>query len=151
MGNKIPPIDIADWKLKWAKEELGVEAIHSSEIDSRKFDFVIECSGSKEAMEMAYGSAEVKGTVVLAGNLPPGTKISLDPFDLIKGKKIFGSWGGGSFLDKDVPEYVEDYLNGSMPLETLVTKEYNFAQINEGLKDLESGKLIRGIVLINDL
>ena len=151
LGAKITAIDIADWKLKWAKEDLGVEAVRPSEIDSRKFDFVIECSGSKEAMEMAYGSAEVKGTVVLAGNLPPGTKISIDPFDLIKGKKILGSWGGGSSPDEDIPQYVIEYLAGSLPLEKLITKKYSFDQINDGLKDLESGKLIRGIVVINKI
>ena len=151
LGAKITAIDIADWKLKWAKEDLGVEAVRPSEIDSRKFDFVIECSGSKEAMEMAYGSAEVKGTVVLAGNLPPGTKISIDPFDLIKGKKILGSWGGGSSPDEDIPQYVREYLAGSLPLEKLITKKYSFDQINDGLKDLESGKLIRGIVVINKI
>jgi len=149
LGANITAIDIADWKLKWAREELGVEAILPSEINSRKFDFVIECSGSKEAMETAFESAQEKGTVVLAGNLPTGTKISIDPFDLIKGKKLFGSWGGGSSLDKDIPDYVKEYLSGSLPLEKLVTKEYSFDQINEGLKDLESGKLIRGIVVMN--
>ena len=148
MGAEVTAIDIVEWKLKWAREELGVEAIEPSKINSRKFDFVIECSGSKEAMEQAFDSAQDKGTVVLAGNLPPGGKISINPFDLIKGKKIFGSWGGGSNPDEDTPSYARQYLDGSLPLEKLVTKEYSFDEINEGLKDLESGKLIRGVVLI---
>ncbi|OGI78953.1 hypothetical protein A3F19_02835 [Candidatus Nomurabacteria bacterium RIFCSPHIGHO2_12_FULL_37_29] len=151
MGAKVTAIDIVDWKIKWAQKECGVEAVIPSEINSRKFDFVIECSGSKEAMEMAFESAKDQGTVVLAGNLPPGGKISISPFDLIKGKKLLGSWGGGSSPDKDIPEYVNEYLNGSLPLEKLITREYSFDQINDGLKDLESGKLIRGIVLMDNL
>ena len=149
LGAKVTAIDIVEWKLEWAKEKLEVEAICPLELNLRSFDFVVECSGSKEAMEKAFESAQEKGTVVLAGNLPTGTKISIDPFDLIKGKKLFGSWGGGSSLDKDIPDYVKEYLSGSLPLEKLVTKEYSFDQINEGLKDLESGKLIRGIVVMN--
>jgi S-(hydroxymethyl)glutathione dehydrogenase / alcohol dehydrogenase len=151
LGARVTAIDIVEWKVKWVKEELGVEAILPSEINSRKFDFVIECSGAKEAMEKAFEVAEDHGMVVLAGNLPSGTSISIDPFGLIKGKKLSGSWGGGSFPDKDISEYVGEYLNGSLPLEKLISKEYHFDQINEGLKDLESGKLIRGIVLINNL
>ena len=149
LGAKTIAIDIVGWKLKWAEKTLGIEAISPSKINLRKFDFVIECSGSREAMEKAFESAKDNGTVVLAGNLPPGMKISIDPFDLIKGKKIFGSWGGGSFLDKDVPEYIDEYFHGSLFLNKLITKEYAFDQINEGLKDLESGKLIKGIIAMN--
>ena len=64
------------------------------------------------------------------------------------GKTIDATWGGGSFLDKDVPFYAYEYLNGLLPLDKLVTKVYSLDQINEGLKDLEEGKLIRGIVEI---
>lgn len=149
MGAEVVAVDIVEWKLRWAKEELEVEAIEPSKLNSRKFDFVIECSGSKEAMEQAFDSAQDKGTVVLAGNLPPGGKISINPFDLIKGKNIFGSWGGGSDPDEDTPAYAQEYLDGSLPLEKLITKEYAFDEINEGLKDLESGELIRGVVLFN--
>ncbi len=148
LGARTTAIDIVDWKLKWAKEALGVEAINPAEINLRKFDFVIECSGSKEAMEKAFESAKDNGIVVLAGNLPPAAKISIDPFDLIKGKKILGSWGGGTFLDKDMPGFVEEHLGGVLPLAKLITKEYTFNQINEGLNDLESGKLIKGVVLM---
>ena len=147
-GVKATAIDIIDWKLNWARENLGIEAIPSSTVGSRKFDFVIECSGAREAMEAAFQSAQDKGTVVLAGNLPPGAKISIDPFDLIKGKKLLGSWGGGSFPDKDIPQFADQYLAGQLPLEKLITKEYSFEQINEGLKNLESGKLIKGVVMM---
>ena len=150
MEAKTIAIDIVDWKLRWAEEALEIEAISPSEINSRKFDFVIECSGSKEAMEKAFESAKDNGTVVLAGNLEPGEKISINPFDLIKGKKIFGSLGGWSFLDKDVPEYIDEYLRGSLPLTKLITKEYAFDRINQGLKDLESGKLIKGVVVMSE-
>jgi len=148
-GATVTVIDIVDWKLQWAKETLGTEAIHPAHIGPKKFDFVIECSGTKEAMEMAFVAANNEGTVVLAGNLSPGARISLDPFELIKGKKLSGSWGGGSFPDKDIPAFAAEYLNGRLPLEKLISKTYSFEQINEGLKDLETGKLIKGVIIMH--
>lgn len=59
LGAKTVAIDIKDWKLKWAEEVLETEAISPPEINSRKFDFVIECSGSKEAMEKALNQPKM--------------------------------------------------------------------------------------------
>ncbi len=139
--------DIVPWKLDWARVELGIESVHVNYFDHKNvFDFAIECSGSKAAMEMAFECLKNNGTAIIAGNLEPGEKISIDPFELVKGKKLCGTWGGECFLDKDIPFYASEYLKGNFPIEKLITKIYSFDRINEGLKDLEEGKLIRGIV-----
>ncbi|MFH2018974.1 MAG: alcohol dehydrogenase catalytic domain-containing protein [bacterium] len=141
-------IDVEDWKLHWAAVR-GAIAVHFDHVKKyAPFDFAIECSGSKTAMETAIGLTKDDGAIVIAGNLKPGEKIAIDPFELIKGKKLRGTWGGGCFLDKDIPRYATDYLNGCLPLEKLITKVYSFDQINLGLQELEEGKLIRGIVKI---
>ena len=41
-----------------------------------------------------------------------GEKISLDPFDFIKGKNIKGTWGGEAVPDRDFPKYAQMYVNG---------------------------------------
>ena len=151
LGAQATAVDIVDWKLKWAKEELGAdEVIKPGQLSSKDFDFAIECSGNKKAMETAFECVKDSGTVVIAGNLEPGEKISIDPFSLIKGKKIYGTWGGETILDLDIPGYVKEYLNGNLKLDKLITAEYRFDDINQGLRDLENGKLIRGVVKISD-
>ena len=40
-----------------------------------------------------------------------GEKISLDPFELISGKKIQGSWGGGIQPDIDLPKFAKIFRN----------------------------------------
>ena len=141
--------DIASWKLDWARVKLGIESVQVNYFNHKNvFDFAIECSGSKKAMETAFECLKNDGTAIIAGNLEPGEKISIDPFELVKGKKLHGTWGGECFLDKDIPFYVSEYLKGNLPIEKLITEVYSFDQINQGLKDLEEGKLIRGIVRI---
>lgn len=140
--------DIVPWKINWANS-LGVKAASIADITFyRPFDFVIECSGNKTAMEMAFNCLKNNGTEIIAGNLEPGERISIDPFELVKGKKLRGSWGGECFLDRDAPFYASEYFEGNLPIDKLITKIYPLDGINEGLKDLEDGKLIRGIVKI---
>lgn len=147
-------IDIVPWKLQWARQNLGVYATSMNEFmayreEADTFDFAVECSGNKLAMEEAFKCIKVSGTSIIAGNLESGEMISIDPWQLMLGKTIDATWAGDSFLDKDVPFYAYEYLSGRLPLDKLVTKVYSFDKINEGLKDLEEGKLIRGIVKIS--
>lgn len=151
---KCTAVDIVDWKLEWAKNELGVQKSHNcsgKKLDSKDYDYAIECSGNKHAMENAFECIHDKGTVIIAGNLGPGEKISIDPYDLIKGKKILGSWGGSTYLDNDAIRYTNSYLSGKLQLEQLITKVYSFEDINKGLDDLRKGLLIRGVVQIGDI
>ena len=141
--------DIVPWKLDWARVELGIKSVHVDYFNHENvFDFAVECSGSKAAMEMAFECLKNNGTAIIAGNLNSGKKISINPFGLVMGKKLRGTWGGGCFLDGDVSFYVLEHLNGNFPIEKLITKVYSFDQINQGLKDLKEGELIRGIVRI---
>lgn len=143
--------DIVSWKLNWAEKNLNVKAINVLYAISEfygLFDFAIECSGSKSAMEMAFGCLNNKGTAIIAGNLRPGEHVSIDPFDLIKGKKLLGTWGGECFLDDDIPFYANERLEGRLQIEKLITKFYSFDQINNGFEDMEEGELIRGLVKI---
>ena len=156
-GIECTAFDIVPWKLNWAQENLNVETLDPMvdyHFDSSKFhgffDFAIECSGNKLAMEWAFNCLKNNGTAIIAGNLEPGKKISIDPFELVKGKKLRGSWGGECVLDRDIPFYASEYLEGNLPIEKLITKVYPFDEINEGLKDLESGKLIRGVIKISE-
>lgn len=143
--------DVVPWKLAWAKVRLKIKALHFSNFAMSRngiFDFAIECSGNKFAMEMTINCLKNDGVAIIAGNLKPGECIFVDPFEFIMGKKLKGSWGGKCVLDVDVPFYAKEHLDGRLPIEKLITKIYPFDQINEGLKDLEEGKLIRGIVKI---
>ncbi len=144
--------DVQKWKLDWAEKNFGVIAFLSDTfhtfLEGGIFDFAIECSGNKSAMELAFQCLNRDGTAIIAGNLNRGEKISIDPFELVSGKKLLGTWGGECYLDKDIPFYAEEYLRHNLPIERLVTKVYSFDEINKGLKYLDEGSLIRGLVKI---
>ncbi len=147
LGINCVAFDTIPWKLEWAR---GLGAKTSFFCDAAKFfrhfDFVIECSGSKIAMETAFQCANNGGTTIIAGNLKPEEKISINPYGLIEGKTLKGTWGGECFIDKEVPFYAAEYLEGRMEIDRMISKIYSLDQINVGLKDLEMGRLIRGVV-----
>lgn len=58
--------------------EMGINAKPSDHIDAESYDFVIECTGSKDIWESAPGYVRKGGTVVLFGGLPGGTKVEFD-------------------------------------------------------------------------
>ena len=152
-------VDIVPDKLEKAKS-LG--ATHA--IDARSGDpvakireltggqgahYAIEASGSPVAMEAAFEAVRNGGgRCVIAGNAEHGKTIRLNPFSLISGKRIAGSWGGESRPDSDIPRYAALFSAGRLPLSQLITAEYRLADINQAFDDLEGGRVARALVAI---
>ncbi|TCR92230.1 zinc-dependent alcohol dehydrogenase family protein [Rhizobium sp. BK376] len=56
-------------------------------------DVVIECAGVRETVEQSVRMARTGGTVVILGVMPQGTKIEIEPFDILfRELKIIGSF-----------------------------------------------------------
>ena len=110
-------------------------------------DAAVEASGATEAMEAAFEIVKPGGIAIIAGNAPAGARIRIAPMDLIKGKRIAGSWGGGSVPDRDTPLYLALYRQGALPLGELITHEYPLGMINEAFEALAAGKA--GRILVN--
>ena len=156
-AKSIIAIDLFDHKLEHARNLGATHAINCKEQDvvtclneitqNAGLDFAIEASGNSEAMELAFQSIRTGGGLcVLAGNLPAGKTISIDPLDLIKGKRIIGSWGGETQPDRDIPVYLDLYKAGKLKLSPLITQTYKLKEINQALDELEKGMLGRGLI-----
>lgn len=156
-AGKIIAVDIFEHKLEHARSLGATHTINArkqdciSEIyqitDGNGVDYAIESAGKRETMEMAFRSVrDMGGLCVLAGNLPVGEQISIDPFDLIKGKKIIGTWGGETKPDRDIPLYVDLYLKERLKLENLITHCYSLDEINTAIEDLKLGKVGRVLI-----
>ena len=69
---------------------------------SDSFDFCFESCGKKETIEKGFELIKCNGKLIFSSHPHKSKKISLNPHDLIKGKKIVGSWGGSINLEKDL-------------------------------------------------
>ena len=87
-----------------------------------------------------------KGQLYFASHPPNGEKIKLKPHDLISGKKIFGSWGGATNPDEDIPKMWSIINNSSIDLEFLIPKTYKLENINDAIDDINKGKVFRPLI-----
>lgn len=142
-AGEIIAVDIDSTKLDYAITLGATKTVNIiKEKANFKVDFAVEAAGKRSAMEIAFKVIKDNGTAVLAGNLKKGEEISIDPFDLIRGKKIFGSWGGETNPDIDIPFYGNQYLEGKLKLDSLISEKFKLSQVNEALNLLETGKTL---------
>ena len=151
-------IDIVEEKLELAKLLGATHTINPINTDpveaincitnGKGVDFSIEAAGNVETIEIAFASLKRDGICVFASHPEAGKKICIDPFDLICGKKIHGSWGGSCVPDIDIPKFASFYTKGSMPLEKMLKQRYLLENINNALEDLEKHHAFRPLVEI---
>lgn len=150
-------VDMFEHKLEQARQFGATHVINAHQqdplatileiTDGRGVDYAIESAGRRETMETAFKAVRDNGGLcVLAGNLPHEEHISLNPFDLIRGKRIIGTWGGESQPDRDIPLYIDLYMAGKLKLGMLITHEYRLEDINPAFDDLEQGKVGRALI-----
>lgn len=107
----------------------------------------IECAGKVAAMEAAFESVMSGGGLcVIAGNPPHGDTLRVNPYSLIGGKRLVGTWGGESKPDTDIPRYIKMFRCGTLALDKLGMQQYPLEDVNRALDDLEAGRVIRAMI-----
>lgn len=129
-----------------AQNEDAVDAIRSL-TGGNGIDYAVEACGTTRTIEQAFQAVKNNGGLcVFASHPPAGQKISIDPFDLICGKQLRGSWGGESAPDRDIPIWADLYLQGKIPLRELITHRFPLSDINTAIALLRSGAAGRILV-----
>lgn len=154
---KIIAIDVDPAKLAFASEMGATHLIKAQDkdaIDQVKaltnglgVDHCVEAAGLTQTIEMGFALVRPKGgRCVFASHPAHGEHLAIDPFELISGKRLEGSWGGESFPDRDIPKYIDAYRQGVFPLDKMLSDAYPLDDINVALADLEAGKVRRALI-----
>ncbi|MDA7501563.1 zinc-binding dehydrogenase [bacterium] len=114
--------------------------------NGRMLDYVFDCSGSVLALESAINLINNKGLVKFATHPKHGDLLRIDPFQLILGKRIEGSWGGGV-----IPELHYNYIaniahQNSDFLAMYNSRSYSLEMINSALSDMKLGSVMRPVI-----
>lgn len=142
-------VDVLDSKLKFARKLGATHLINASKVQVLKSisailpqgaDFAVDASGNKTAMENAFACIKEKGVCVIAGNLGKDEKIELHPFELIKGKRLLGTWGGETRPDRDIPAYLKAFAQGKLPIDQMITHRFGLEEINKAFDVLVKGE-----------
>uniref|UniRef100_UPI00404AC833 zinc-binding dehydrogenase n=2 Tax=Bacteroidota/Chlorobiota group TaxID=68336 RepID=UPI00404AC833 len=153
---QIIAVDISEQKLALARKFGATHLINSQYCDVKDeiikltdtgADGCIESAGSIETIEIGFSVIKKSGgRLYFASHPREGEFIRIAPHDLISGKQIFGSWGGGCSPDYDIPRLATSYFSGQFPLQELIKKRYRLEDINEALDDLKRGDVFRPLI-----
>ena len=117
-----------------------------SEVKNSKYDLVFESAGLIKTIEFGFKVLKNDGKLIFASHPEFSKKIKLDPHELIKGKKIIGTWGGLIKSKKEFNIIFELFRKNKNILSLLNSEEYKFKDINIAINKLKKGIQIRPII-----
>lgn len=127
-------------------DAVDVEAEIRAVVGQAGADKVIETTGARAVIEMAYELTNARGTCVLVG--VPREKVSIYTLPLHFEKRLTGSEGGSCKPDIDIPRIIKLNEAGKLRLDGLITHEFELDKINDALDVVRSGKGGRVLVRV---
>ncbi len=160
-AKKVIAIDPVEFKREKAME-FGATHTHASIQDAlaalgdttwnRGFDKVImTCGvGSGDVLGEAFWLGGKRSKIVVTNIHPVGEASIAIPavFLTVFEKQLIGSLFGSGNPRKDIPRLLELYTQGQLDLDGLVTRTYPLEGINQGYADMNGGKNIRGVLVM---
>jgi S-(hydroxymethyl)glutathione dehydrogenase/alcohol dehydrogenase len=158
-AGRIIAVDVNPDKFEMAKalgatdcidpNELGVgvgEAI--VELTGGGVDYSFECIGNvavmRDALECCHMGWGVSTIIGVAG---AGQEICTRPFQLVTGRTWKGTAFGGVKGRSELPGYVDNYMNGKIEIDTMVTHTMPLEDINRAFDLMHEGKSIRSVII----
>jgi S-(hydroxymethyl)glutathione dehydrogenase/alcohol dehydrogenase len=123
-----------------------VEAI--KEMTGGGVDYSFECIGNVGVMRQALECCHMGwGVSTIIGVAGAGQEIRTRPFQLVTGRTWKGTAFGGVKGRSQLPGYVENYLQGKIELDRMVTHTMPLEEINTAFDLMHEGKSIRSVII----
>ncbi len=157
-AGRIIAIDINESKFELAKKLGATDCINPRNFDKPiqeviveltdgGVDYSFECVGNVNLMRSALECCHKGwGESVIIGVAGAGQEISTRPFQLVTGRVWRGSAFGGVKGRTELPEYVERYMKGEIPLNDFITHTMSLEDINKAFELMHKGESIRSVV-----
>ena len=143
-------LDDIDFERLKAETNVSWSCDYDRLLEVGGFDFVFESTGSSSGIEHAFGLSKERGGVcVFASHPPHGERISLDPYDFILGRSLYGTWGGGVDPVRDIPLFSEEIMSTGISFDAAISEPYPLSMINEALKAANEPRYSRVLVDVN--
>jgi S-(hydroxymethyl)glutathione dehydrogenase/alcohol dehydrogenase len=111
-------------------------------------DYSFECVGNVNLMRSALECCHKGwGESVIIGVAGAGQEISTRPFQLVTGRVWRGTAFGGVKGRSELPGYVDNYMDGKINIDDMVTHTMGLDDINTAFDLMHEGKSIRSVVI----
>jgi S-(hydroxymethyl)glutathione dehydrogenase/alcohol dehydrogenase len=112
----------------------------------RGADHVFEAAGHEAAFRLSVEAVRPAGQVVWLGKINVDAEVAFRWGSLMGEKRIVRSSYGDAVPQRDFPWLVEQYLEGRLMLDELITRRIALDEINEGFADLAQGIGTRTVI-----
>jgi S-(hydroxymethyl)glutathione dehydrogenase/alcohol dehydrogenase len=110
-------------------------------------DYSFECVGNVQLMRAALECCHKGwGVSTIIGVAGAGQEIATRPFQLVTGRVWKGTAFGGVKGRTQLPGMVDQYMDGRINIDDMVTHELPFERINEAFELMERGESIRSVI-----
>ncbi|MCY1273518.1 S-(hydroxymethyl)glutathione dehydrogenase [compost metagenome] len=157
-AGRIIAIDMVDSKLELARQFGATDVINAKDGDAVKqvveltrggVDHSFECIGLKPTAEQAFGMLKRGGTATIIGMMKPGTKLEIDPFQLLQERRIQGSIMGSNRFPVDLPALTDFYMQGRLKLDEMISQRLKLEEINVAFDEMRRGELARSVIVFD--
>ena len=155
---QIIAVDTVDFKLEKAEEMGATHFVNAAkadpverilEITGGGADYAFEVVGLPAIAKQAFNSTRPLGTTVLVGVFPTGAEMSVDGWELLRGRSILGNWHGDGRPRVDFLWLLEMNKQGKLMLDEMITRYRPLDEINEAFRDMTAGEAARTVLTFN--
>lgn len=112
----------------------------------RGADYVFEAAGHPGSFRLSVEAVRPAGQVVWLGKINVDKEVAFRWGSLMGEKQIVRSSYGDALPKRDFPWIAEQYLQGKVMLDELITRRIRLDEINEGFVDLANGVGTRTVI-----
>jgi S-(hydroxymethyl)glutathione dehydrogenase/alcohol dehydrogenase len=156
-ASRIVAVDVVADKLAVAQRLGATDVVHAGgrpvvvalrALVPEGLDYVFDAIGKVETTEQAIAALGLGGSAVLVGLPPSGEEARFDPLALAEAdQRILGCNYGSIVPQRDIPQLVEEVMNGDLKLEPMVSACRPLAEAAQALADLRSGRVLRQLLI----
>lgn len=158
-ASRIIAIDTSPTKFEMAKQLGATDCVNPKDHDAPiqevivdltdgGVDYSFECVGNVNLMRAALECCHKGwGESIIIGVAGAGQEINTRPFQLVTGRVWRGTAFGGVKGRSQLPGYVEQYLNGDIKVDEMVTHTMPLDEINKAFDLMHEGVSIRSVVI----
>jgi len=157
-AGRIIAVDINEEKFTLARQLGATDCINPKKFDKPTqevivemtgggVDYSFECVGNVDLMRTALESCHMGwGQSIIIGVAGAGKTIQTRPFQLVTGRVWKGTAFGGVRGRTELPGYVEQYMNGTLEIDKMITHTMPLKDINKAFDLMHAGKSIRSVI-----
>lgn len=159
-AGKIIVVDVNDAKEEWGKKFGATDFVNPSKLGEKQTiqdkliemtdggcDYTFDCTGNVNVMRAALEACHKGwGQSIVIGVAAAGKEISTRPFQLVTGRVWRGCAFGGIKGRTQLPDLVQDYMDGKLKVDEFITHRQKLAGINKAFQDMKAGDCIRCVV-----